>query len=294
MITYVDTSTLIKLIVDEPGSDTATLIWDTADTLSTIRLTLVKAHATIAAATRAGRLTASQHRAALVELDGLWTSLAVVEVTAEIVERACTLGERQALRGYDAVHLSAAVETRADVLSSADARLCAAAAAIGINVANPLAGEPAGAPDQTSVGDLEQVLTTRLHGPAADMTGNPGLFGIPLPRDATPDPDRAGFVQAVDIGTIRDLVDFYRDWMAIDGWIFDADFGSSDPYAMEAQPFIGGYFAQLFFVKPTSPPTTVGIVIGNADGRPGHKHDLTISIIPTADEDLPRRSRRLD
>ena len=76
------------------------------------------------------------------------------------------------------------------------------------------------------------------------------------------------------------MVDFYRDWMAIDGWIFDADFGNSDPYAMEEQPFAGGYFAQLFFVKPTTPPTTVGIVIGNADGRPGHKPDLTIGISP--------------
>ncbi len=293
MNTYFDTSTLIMLIVDEPGSDTATLIWDTADTLSTVRLTLVEAHASLAAASRARRLTRSQHRAALVELDGLWASLAIVEVTGEIIDSACRLAESQALRGYDAVHLAAAVETRADVLTSADAKLCVAAAEIGMNVANPIADELAAPPDDETAGDSERFGTTIVHGPAAAMTGKPGIFGIPLPRDATPDPDRAGFARAVGVGTIQDLVDFYRDWMAIDGWIFDADFGDSDPYAMEEQPFAGGYFAHLFFTKPTMPPTTVGIIIGNADGRPGHTRDLTIHISRTPDEDLPRRSLRL-
>ncbi len=294
MITYVDTSTLIKLIVDEPGSDAATLIWDTADTLTTVHLTLVEAHATLAAALRARRLIPSQRRAALVELGGLWASLAIVEVTHEIIDRACRLTESQGLRGYDAIHLAAAVETRADVLTSADAKLCTAAAELGMNVANPLETEPAAPPGDETAGEMERFATTIVHGPAAAMTGTSGVFGIPLPRNATPDPDRAGFTLAVDVGTIQDMVDFYRDWMAIDGWIFDADFGSSDPYAMEEQPFAGGYFAELFFTKPTAPPTTVGIVIGNADGRPGHKHDLTISIAQTPDDELPRRSLRLD
>ena len=159
---------------------------------------------------------------------------------------------------------------------------------------DPLETEPAAPPGDETAGDIERFATTIVHGPAAAMTGTSGVFGIPLPRDATPDPDRAGFTLAVDVGTIQDMVDFYRDWMAIDGWIFDADFGNSDPYAMEEQPFAGGYFAQLFFTKPTTPPTTVGIVIGNADGRPGHKPDLTISIAQTPDDELPRRSLRLD
>jgi predicted nucleic acid-binding protein len=294
MITYVDTSTLIKLFVDEPGSDAATLIWDTADTLTTIHLTLVEAHATLAAASRAGRITPSEHDAALVELDGLWASLAVVAVTGEIIDRACHLAESYALRGYDAVHLAAAVETRAEVLTSADAKLCAAAAELGINVANPLENEPAAPSSHEDSSDIQHFLTTAVHGPTAAMTDTSGIFGIPLPNNATPDPSRAGFVRTAGVGTIQDLVDFYRDWMAIDGWIFDADFGNSDPYAMEEQPFVGGYFAQLFFAKPTTPPTTVAIVIGNTDGRPGRKQDLTISIVQTPDDDLPRRSLRVD
>ena len=50
MIAYVDTSTLIKVIVDEPGSEMAAQIWETADTLAAVRLIEVEARAALAAA----------------------------------------------------------------------------------------------------------------------------------------------------------------------------------------------------------------------------------------------------
>ena len=50
MITYVDTSTLIKLIVDEEGSDRAELIWQSADSVASVSLVVVEARAALAAA----------------------------------------------------------------------------------------------------------------------------------------------------------------------------------------------------------------------------------------------------
>ena len=100
--------------------------------------------------------------------------------------------------------------SRPDVLTSltsADAKLCAAAAELGMNVANPLESEPAAPPGDETAGDMERFATTIVHRPAAAMTGTSGLFGIPLPRNATPDPDRAGFTLAVDVGTIQDMVE---------------------------------------------------------------------------------------
>ena len=41
---------------------------------------------------------------------------------------------------------------------------------------------------------------------------------------------------------------------------------------------LGGYFVQLFSSNRPRPPTTVGIIIGNADGKPGHNQYLTINI----------------
>jgi predicted nucleic acid-binding protein len=292
MITYVDTSTIIKLIIHEPGSDRAQLIWDNAEALTTVRLTAAEARATVAAAARSGRLTASQHASAINEVGLLWSSLHVIEVTAELVDQAGDLAATHSLRGYDAVHLAAAITAGAEVLTSADTRLCAAAQAEGMHVLNPLDAPMDERSSEQTQPDLERLVLGVRHDLAATMTGDSGVYGIPMPAAAPADPARIDFVLASGLGAIEDLVAFYREWMAVDGWIFDADYGERDPYAME-QRKLGGYFVQLLFVKPTRPPTTVGITIGNADGRPGHKQHVTINIGVTPDDELPRRSLQL-
>jgi uncharacterized protein len=142
MILYVDTSTLIKLIVHEPGSDRSQLIWDSADAVATVRLTIAEARAALAAAARSGRLTSTQHASAVRELGLLWTSMHIVEVTAALVDHAADLAATRGLRGHDAVHLAAALGAGAEVLTSADRQLCTAAAAQGMHVLNPLDEEP--------------------------------------------------------------------------------------------------------------------------------------------------------
>jgi len=92
----------------------------------------------LAAAERGGRLTVGEHRAAKAGLVGLLEEVAIVEVTGELVEAAADLAEEEALRGYDAVHLAAALEVGAQVLTTSDSSLCAAAARRGLHVANPL------------------------------------------------------------------------------------------------------------------------------------------------------------
>lgn len=140
MITYVDTSTLLKLLIEEDGSDRAELIWDTSDVLASVALVVVEARAALAAARRGGRLTSAQHRRAREGLAVLVDELTTVEVTKELVARAADLAEDEGLRGYDAVHLAAALTVEATVLSSADADLCSAAQRRGLYVADPLDG----------------------------------------------------------------------------------------------------------------------------------------------------------
>ena len=140
MITYVDTSSLLKLIVEEPGSDRAALIWDTADALAAASVIVVEGRAALAAAARGGRITAAQHRNAKRELTALIDDLALVQVTDELVGRAADLAEAESLRAYDAVHLAAALTVGATVLTSADTALCDAALRQGLHVANPLDG----------------------------------------------------------------------------------------------------------------------------------------------------------
>ncbi|BAN00438.1 type II toxin-antitoxin system VapC family toxin [Ilumatobacter coccineus] len=139
MITYVDTSTLIKLIVDEQGSDRAELIWQSADSVASVSLIVVEARAALTAATRGQQLSTDQLHDAKIELAAFVDDLHLVEVTDELIERAAQLAETESLRGYDAVHLAAAVFVGASVLTSADRALCEAAERQGLHIADPLA-----------------------------------------------------------------------------------------------------------------------------------------------------------
>ena len=140
MITYVDTSSLLKLVIDEHGSEQAELIWESAEVSGSAVLVVVEARAALAAATRGARLTAAQHREAKHELAALLDQLTIVEVTEDLIGQAAELAETEGLRGYDAVHLAAALAIEANVLTSADRALCDAAQRHGLHVANPLDG----------------------------------------------------------------------------------------------------------------------------------------------------------
>lgn len=138
MITYVDTSSLLKLVIDEEGSDRVGVIWEAADALASAALIMVEGRAALAAAARGARLSAVQHRKAKAEFTALIDGLTTVEVTEALIADAAELAEQEALRGYDAVHLAAALTVQATVLTSADSGLCDAAQRWGLHVANPL------------------------------------------------------------------------------------------------------------------------------------------------------------
>lgn len=138
MITYVDTSTLLKRLLTEDGSDEADVIWTTADVLVSAVTVVVEARAALAAAQRGGRLTLAELTDVKSELVELLEEVTFVEITDDLVAEAEDLAEVEALRGYDAIHLAAGLAIKANVLTSADAALCDAAARRGLHVANPL------------------------------------------------------------------------------------------------------------------------------------------------------------
>jgi uncharacterized protein len=64
--------------------------------------------------------------------------LTIVEITEDLIVDAAEMAEQEALQGYDAVHLAAALTVGADLVTSADVALCDAAGRRGLAVANPL------------------------------------------------------------------------------------------------------------------------------------------------------------
>ena len=138
MITYVDTSKLLKRLLMEQGSDGADAIWNAADVLASAVIVIVEARAALSAAQRGGRLTAAELRDVKAELVELLEEVTFIEITDDLVAQAADLAEAEALRGYDAIHLAAALAIGANVLTSADGALCDAAERRGLHVANPL------------------------------------------------------------------------------------------------------------------------------------------------------------
>jgi len=133
---YLDTSAIVKLMAAETGSDSVKMVVDTSDGLHTCRIAYPEARAAIAAMERGSRLDREGVHAAKVVLEWLWVRVSVQEVTATLATAAGDLAERHALRGFDALHLAAALEVAADdlVMATWDLRLSRAAQTSGLRV----------------------------------------------------------------------------------------------------------------------------------------------------------------
>lgn len=139
MITYVDTSVLLKLLVDdEVGGDAAERLWIESSYVVCAEIGYVEARAALASGRRSDRLDDRSLRTAKLQLDSLWDQVDVVPVTTSLIRTAGDLAEDEGLRGYDAVHLTAAVVAKVTVVATADTKLLEAAMRRGFDVSNPL------------------------------------------------------------------------------------------------------------------------------------------------------------
>ena len=133
-IVYLDTSALVKLVVDEPGSALAAALWDGADLVVTSRLADAEVRAVLAGGRRAGRL--EDEGGATAAWDRLWPALHVLELAESVTTAAAALVDRHPLRAADALHLASALELRSPdlVVAAWDEHLAAAARAEGLRV----------------------------------------------------------------------------------------------------------------------------------------------------------------
>jgi len=136
-----DTSALIKLIVDEPGSELAVELWDRAGLLVSSQLVYPEARAALAAAARGGRISGSTHVSTVATLDDLYAQLRTVTIDEALARQAGALAAQHALRGYDAIHLACALQLHGTdiLLATWDNALNAAARATGQLLANDTA-----------------------------------------------------------------------------------------------------------------------------------------------------------
>ena len=136
-IVYFDSSALVKLVLDEVGSDIVAALWNACDVAVSSRLAYPEVCAALAAAGRNHDLTASEVAAAVSDWEQFWESLRPVELSADVERAAGSLATTHRLRGADAVHLASALALGSGDLTVAvwDKRLHAGATAAGLAVA---------------------------------------------------------------------------------------------------------------------------------------------------------------
>jgi len=136
-LVYFDSSALVKLVVDESGSDLAVAIWNGCDVALSSRLAYPEVCAALAAAGRNHDLTKSQAHACVAEWETFWASMRPVELSADVEQSAGELAAAHGLRCADAVHLASALALDATDLTVAvwDRRLHAGVVAAGLAVA---------------------------------------------------------------------------------------------------------------------------------------------------------------
>ena len=140
MITYFDTSSLLKFIIKEIGSEENLNIWNLSDEKVCSQLTRTEMHSALMRKVREGSISASAMRARLNAMNKLFADVVLVDITSEVIDASCELVKELPLKSADAIHLATALMVRADLFSSSDKKLCAAASESGIAVTDPTEG----------------------------------------------------------------------------------------------------------------------------------------------------------
>ena len=110
MTLYLDTSSLVKLYVAEPGSDTVRAHVDRATVVATSMIAYPEARAALARRRRERALRPAAFAAATRKFEDDWPKYFAVQVTDALCLDAGHLAERYALRGFDSVHLASFIE----------------------------------------------------------------------------------------------------------------------------------------------------------------------------------------
>ncbi len=110
MTLYLDTSSLVKLYVAEPGSDMVRALVDGAALVATSAVAYPETRAALARRRREGGLTPAVFARAKRAFERDWPKYLAVAPSASICQAAGDLAERYRLRGFDSVHLASYLE----------------------------------------------------------------------------------------------------------------------------------------------------------------------------------------
>lgn len=109
MIVYLDASALVKRYVAEAGSPEVGALIGEAQAIGTAVISRAEVAAALAKAKRVGLVTRQAGEKALQAFNAEWAHLIRLQLGEPLAARAAALAWEHDLRGYDAVHLAAAL-----------------------------------------------------------------------------------------------------------------------------------------------------------------------------------------
>lgn len=136
---YLDASVIVKLLIEEPGSDEAEQIVATAEGVTTCLISYAEVRSALARKAREGGLLSDEHARVASAFEADWDRYAASDMGSLVVRLAGDLAQRRALRALDALHLASALFLQSSgnipiAFLSADRRLQEAAEAEGLEV----------------------------------------------------------------------------------------------------------------------------------------------------------------
>ena len=117
MLIYLDTSSLVKLYVEEENSGEVEDMVQSSKVTATSLVAYAEARAAFARRFRERAFSSRQYRELVSSFDEDWDNYLIVRVTKELVQLAGDLAEKHGLRGFDAIHLSSALILRKELSS---------------------------------------------------------------------------------------------------------------------------------------------------------------------------------
>jgi len=115
MIGYLDTSSLVKLYMEEDGSSQVDDLVSSSEFASTSIVAYAEARAAFARRYREKAFTSAEYNRIKKYFEKDWSSYLTLNLTGEIVRLAGDLAEKHALRGFDSVHLASAFILRREL-----------------------------------------------------------------------------------------------------------------------------------------------------------------------------------
>ncbi len=139
---YADSSVIVKRYYEEPGTEQVRERWGRTDRVFTSKVSYAEVHAALARKRRERGISPVGFRAVTQAFEGEWPSYDHVLVDASTLTEVRRLVQRHPLRGFDAIHLAAAIWLKKEIGSRvefwvSDERLEAAARKERLAVINP-------------------------------------------------------------------------------------------------------------------------------------------------------------